>query len=213
MLPLSEMPPPTRADNTNHDESLTMTTSETAAAPAPADDESLGLPNWLEDMMKPGVGAGVFLTLKLSLGDCCAQPAAHRPFLAALLSCACLLVPAVGLLLTLSFMISVAEDEVRARCIASAWCIASTADRAHASVGRESSSTSASLLGWPSSSRCSCSGAQPTCSALSQAGRGRAHALTPGLSCVLLWRRFINELSKHPPPTEENIKEEAKKKE
>tara|TARA_B110001452_G_scaffold263825_1_gene265851 strand:+ start:510 stop:611 length:102 start_codon:yes stop_codon:yes gene_type:complete len=33
------------------------------------------------------------------------------------------------------------------------------------------------------------------------------------LSCVLLWRRFINELSKHPPPTEENIKEEAKKKE
>ena len=33
-----------------------------------------------------------------------------------------------------------------------------------------------------------------------------------GLPCVLLWRRFINELSKHPPPTEEAIKEEAKKK-
>ena len=54
---------------------------DTAAAPAPADDESLGLPNWLEDMMKPGVGAGVFFTLKLSLGERCAQPAAHQPFL------------------------------------------------------------------------------------------------------------------------------------
>ena len=136
---------------------------DTAAAPAPADDESLGLPNWLEDMMKPGVGAGVFFTLKLSLGERCAQPAAHRTFLATLLSCACLLVPAVGLLLTLSFMLSVAEDEVRARGTASAWCMPALLNRAHASVGRESSSTSASFLGWPSSSRCSCSGAQPTC--------------------------------------------------
>ena len=27
----------------------------------------LGLPGWLEDMLKPGVGAGVFATLKASL--------------------------------------------------------------------------------------------------------------------------------------------------
>ena len=34
------------------------------AAPAEAE---VVLPNWLEDMMEPGVGSGVFLTLKLAL--------------------------------------------------------------------------------------------------------------------------------------------------
>lgn len=29
--------------------------------------QDLGLPAWLEDMLKPGVGSAVFLTLKLSL--------------------------------------------------------------------------------------------------------------------------------------------------
>ena len=51
-----------------------MTDAEVVAAPsaaaegdsAPADD-SLGLPNWLEEIMKPGVGSGVFMTLKGSL--------------------------------------------------------------------------------------------------------------------------------------------------
>lgn len=36
-----------------------------AAAVAPEDD--LGLPGWINDLLKPGVGQGVFMTLKLSL--------------------------------------------------------------------------------------------------------------------------------------------------
>lgn len=34
---------------------------------APASEPEAVLPNWLEEMMEPGVGAGVFLTLKLAL--------------------------------------------------------------------------------------------------------------------------------------------------
>ena len=34
---------------------------------APASEPEVVLPNWLEDMMEPGVGSGVFLTLKLAL--------------------------------------------------------------------------------------------------------------------------------------------------
>ena len=36
-------------------------------ASAPPEDADVGLPKWLEEMMEPGVGSGVFLTLKLSL--------------------------------------------------------------------------------------------------------------------------------------------------
>jgi hypothetical protein len=36
-------------------------------APPAEDDNDLGLPGWLDDMLKPGVGQGVFTTLKLSL--------------------------------------------------------------------------------------------------------------------------------------------------
>ena len=40
----------------------------TAAAPITKSElEQLGLPGWLEDMLKPGVGSGVFTTLKASL--------------------------------------------------------------------------------------------------------------------------------------------------
>ena len=51
-------------------------------------EEDSGLPKWLDDMLKPGVGAGVFTTLKLSL---------------------------VGLVLTLCALLVYIEDEVCAR--------------------------------------------------------------------------------------------------
>ena len=50
---------------------------------APAAEPEAVLPNWLEEMMEPGVGAGVFLTLKLAL---------------------------IGLVATLCLMLSFAED-------------------------------------------------------------------------------------------------------
>ena len=58
-----------------------------ADAPAePMDEDSLGLPGWLDDMLKPGVGNAVFTTLKASL---------------------------VGLLLTLCLLLIYIEDQVR----------------------------------------------------------------------------------------------------
>ena len=38
-----------------------------APQPASEPEGEVVLPNWLEDMMQPGVGSGVFLTLKLAL--------------------------------------------------------------------------------------------------------------------------------------------------
>ena len=61
-----------------------MSGDEVVKTDAMAEDDSLGLPSWLEEMMKPGVGSGVFLTLKLSL---------------------------IGLVLTLCCMLSFVEDE------------------------------------------------------------------------------------------------------
>ena len=49
---------------TNEDDFAMAAENDTAAVPAEND---LGLPGWLNDMLKPGVGAGVFMTLKLSL--------------------------------------------------------------------------------------------------------------------------------------------------
>ena len=57
----------------------------TTESPAPAED--LGLPGWLNDMLQPGVGQGIFMTLKVSL---------------------------VGLVLTLGALLMYIEDEVRA---------------------------------------------------------------------------------------------------
>ena len=37
------------------------------AAAAASELDDLGLPGWLNDLLKPGVGNGVFVTLKLSL--------------------------------------------------------------------------------------------------------------------------------------------------
>ena len=59
-----------------------------ADAVVEGDPDDLGLPAWLNDMLKPGVGAGVFTTLKLSL---------------------------VGLVLTLCALLVYIEDEVCAR--------------------------------------------------------------------------------------------------
>ena len=60
--------------------------ADAAADVTVADPDDLGLPAWLNDMLKPGVGAGVFTTLKLSL---------------------------VGLVLTLCLLLVYITDEVR----------------------------------------------------------------------------------------------------
>ena len=62
-------------------------TKPDAAPPAPEEDD-LGLPGWLNDLLKPGVGQGVFMTLKVSL---------------------------VLLVLTLCALLIYIEDEVRRR--------------------------------------------------------------------------------------------------
>ena len=54
-----------------------MTITPNSSINTSLSDEGLGLPSWLEELLKPGVGQGVFTTLKLSLGERCAQPAAR----------------------------------------------------------------------------------------------------------------------------------------
>ena len=44
-----------------------MATPDDAVAAQEKTVEELGLPSWLEDMLKPGVSSGIFMTLKLSL--------------------------------------------------------------------------------------------------------------------------------------------------
>ena len=61
----------------------TMGDASTAVA---SDEADLGLPGWLNDMLKPGVGQGVFTTLKLCL---------------------------IGLVLTLCVLLIYIEDEAR----------------------------------------------------------------------------------------------------
>ena len=55
------------------------------ASVAQSGESELGLPKWLDDMLKPGVSSGVFLTLKLSL---------------------------IGLVLTLCLLLSFMQDPV-----------------------------------------------------------------------------------------------------
>lgn len=59
--------------------------SDASAVAGSGDAVDLGLPKWLDDMLKPGVGSGVFLTLKLSL---------------------------IGLVLTLCLLLSFMQDPV-----------------------------------------------------------------------------------------------------
>ena len=56
MSPLEVPPPPPRCSR-----------ARMGDVAAPASEPEAVLPNWLEEMMEPGVGAGVFLTLKLAL--------------------------------------------------------------------------------------------------------------------------------------------------
>lgn len=44
----------------------TDSSSAEVVASSTADDD-LGLPGWINDLLKPGVGQGVFMTLKISL--------------------------------------------------------------------------------------------------------------------------------------------------
>lgn len=72
-----------------------MADSTVAAAPTGGEDDSLGLPDWLEDLLKPGVGQGVFMTLKVSL---------------------------LGLILTLTALLFYLEDPARASATQAASC-------------------------------------------------------------------------------------------
>ena len=60
----------------------------TEVEPVPTEEEASLLPGWLDEMLQPGVGAGVFTTLKLCL---------------------------VGLIITLSSMLYTIQDEVCVR--------------------------------------------------------------------------------------------------
>ena len=64
---------------------LDAMSSDASAVAGSGDAVDLGLPKWLDDMLKPGVGSGVFLTLKLSL---------------------------IGLVLTLCLLLSFMQDPV-----------------------------------------------------------------------------------------------------
>jgi hypothetical protein len=156
-----------------------------AAASPDADATSLselGLPSWLDSMLQPGVGNGVFITLKASL---------------------------VGLILTLLTMCYYIEDPVSFASAANPppWHVAAYAGHhAHApasSMHRTLLSTCTSLREWRSSSSSWLSG-EP-------AAQLTWHISLRHLTSVL-FHRFINELRSSKPERGEKIEKTDKKK-